>query len=370
MRRGGIGLFSSSLSHATPQVDVPEGRVILAGQAKRRPEKQNQNRLAPAELWRRLGLKIGLFNDRHRRKLSMMANIGKRNTLTVLRGSTPGVYLDGGEHGEILLPNRYVPRRVATGERIEVFVYRDSEDRLVATTEIPRACVGDVATLKVLSVNPRIGAFLDWGLAKDLLLPFREQTGPAQPGQDVVVRVYLDQKTQRIVASMKLDHDSPLDPPDFRAGQKVEFLITQKTDLGYKALVEGAHPGLLYHEGISVPVAIGQKLQGYVRALRPDGKIDLSLDPAGFQRVAPLAQRIVQALQRNGGRLTLDNDSPPEAIRQALGASKKAFKQALGTLYKARRIRFAKPGVELLDNTAWSPRNAPVADRRRTPRGK
>jgi predicted RNA-binding protein (virulence factor B family) len=289
-----------------------------------------------------------------------MALIGKRNTLAVLRNSTHGLYLDGGELGEILLPNRYVPRRVAPGDRLEVFVYRDSEDRLVATTELPLASVGDVATLKVLGVNRQIGAFLDWGLAKDLLLPFREQTGPVQAGQDVVVRVYLDPKTRRIVASMKLDDDPALPPPNFRAGQKVEFLITQKTALGYKAVVGGTHLGLLYHEGISVPVAIGQKFQGYVRAIRPDGKIDLSLDQAGFQRVAPLAQRIAQTLQRNGGRLGLDDNSPPEAIRQAFGASKKAFKQALGTLYKARRIRFSKPGVELLDNTAWSPGNPPA----------
>jgi uncharacterized protein len=284
-----------------------------------------------------------------------MVTIGKRNTLTVLRYSTSGLYLDGGEHGQILLPNRYVPREAAIGERLEVFVYRDSEDRLVATTETPRAMVGEVVTLKAISVNRQIGAFLDWGLAKDLLLPFREQTGPVQPGQDVVVRIYLDEKTQRIVASMKLGQASAIEPPDFRAGQPVEFLITDKTPLGYKALVEGKHPGLLYHEGIAVPVAIGQKLKGFVRTLRPDGKIDLSLDQAGYRRVAPLALQIVQALQRNKGRLELDDDSPPEAIRQAFGASKKAFKQALGTLYKARRIRFSKPGIELLDNTNWSP---------------
>ena len=284
-----------------------------------------------------------------------MATIGKRNTLTVLRDSTPGIYLDGGEHGEILLPNRYVPRGVAMGDRLEVFVYRDSEDRLVATTETPRATVGEVATLKVISINRQVGAFLDWGLAKDLLLPFREQTGPVQVGQDAVVRVYLDEKTQRIVASMKLHRDSAIEPPNYRTGQQVEFLITDNTPLGYKALVEGKHPGLLYHEGISVPVAIGQKLKGFVRTLRPDGNIDLSLDQAGYRRVAPLALRIVQALQRNGGWLGLDDDSPPEAIRQAFGASKKAFKQALGTLYKARRVRFSKPGIELLDNTAWSP---------------
>jgi len=284
-----------------------------------------------------------------------MATIGKRNTLTVLRDSTSGLYLDGDTHGEILLPNRYVPRGVLLGARLDVFIYRDSEDRLVATTETPRATVGEVATLKVISINRQVGAFLDWGLAKDLLLPFREQTGHVQVGQDVVVRVYLDEKTQRIVASMKLGQDSALEPPNYRSGQQVEFLITDQTSLGYKALVEGKHPGLLYHEGISVPVAIGQKFEGFVRALRPDGKIDLSLDQAGYRRVAPLASRIVQALKHSGGRLDLDDDSPPKAIRQTFGASKKAFKQALGNLYKARRIRFSKPGIELLDNTNWSP---------------
>jgi len=290
-----------------------------------------------------------------------MATIGKRNTLTVLRASAPGIYLDGGEHGEILLPNRYVPQQIAPGDRLNVFVYRDSEDRLVASTEIPRATVGEVATLKVISVNRQIGAFLDWGLPKDLLLPFREQTGPVQAGQDVVVRVYLDEKTQRIVASMKLDWDSALEPPNYRTGEQVEFLVTEKTTLGYKALVEGMHAGLLYHDSISVPVAIGQTLRGFVRAVRPDGKIDLSLDQAGYRRVAPLARRIVQALQQSGGRLGLDDDTPPEKIREAFGASKKAFKQALGTLYKARRIRFTNPGIELVDNTAWSPESKPLA---------
>ena len=297
-----------------------------------------------------------------------MAIIGKRNTLTVVRDSSPGLYLDGGEHGEILLPNRYVPRGIKTGDQIEIFVYRDSEDRLVATTETPRATVGETATLKVIGINRQVGAFLDWGLAKDLLLPFREQTGLVRLGQDVVVRIYIDQKTQRIVASMKLDRDSAVEPPDYRPGQPVEFLITEKTALGYKALVEGKHSGLLYHDGLAVPVAIGKQLKGFVRVLRPDGKVDLMLEQPGYRRVAPLARRIVQALQRNGGRLGVDDGSSPEAIRQAFGASKKAFKQALGTLYKARRIRFSRPGIELLDNTSWSPGVPPPQPRGQHPK--
>jgi uncharacterized protein len=288
-----------------------------------------------------------------------MTSIGKRNTMTVLRHSSPGIYLDGGEHGEILLPNRYVQQGIVTGDRVDVFVYRDSEDRLVASTEMPRASVGEVAALKVVSVNRQVGAFLDWGLPKDLLLPFREQTGPVRVGQEVVVRIYLDEKTQRIVASMKLKKHAALEAPSYKSGQQVEFLITGKTQLGYKAMVEGKHPGLLYHENISVPLVIGQALSGYVRALRSDGKIDLSLDAAGYNRVEPLALRIVQAIRQNGGRLELDDDSPAEAIRQAFGASKKAFKQALGSLYKSRRIRLTRPGIELADNTKWTPGKKP-----------
>ncbi|MEI8045449.1 MAG: S1-like domain-containing RNA-binding protein [Verrucomicrobiota bacterium] len=288
-----------------------------------------------------------------------MAIIGKRNTLKVLRDAAPGVYLDGGEHGEILLPNRYVPRGIVMGAQLEVFVYRDSEDRLVATTDTPRATVGDVAALKVISINRQIGAFLDWGLAKDLLLPFREQTSPVRVGQEVVVRVYLDQKSGRIVASMRLGSASAAGAPALQPGQPVEFLISEKTDLGYKAVVEGAHRGLLYHDNIAVPVAVGQRFKGFVRGVRPDGKIDLSLDQAGYRRVAPLAVRIVQALERNGGALAMDDDSAPGEIRKAFGASKKAFKQALGTLYKARRICFCKPGIRLLDNSAWAPGSQP-----------
>ncbi len=285
-----------------------------------------------------------------------MAIIGKRNTLSVIRDSTPGIYLDGGELGEILLPNRYVPQDVAAGDRLDVFIYRDSEDRLVATTDQPHAGVGDVATLKVLSLHPRVGAFLDWGLPKDLLLPFREQTGPVVVGQEVAVRVYLDEKTQRVVASMKLGKHAPAVPTvGLRAGQAVSFLITEPTPLGYKALVEGVHSGILFRDSLTLPVTVGETLRGFVRSVRPDGKLDLSLDQAGYRRVKPLAQQIVEALQENGGRLEYDDESSPEAIRVIFGVSKKAFKQALGTLYKARRLRFCHPGIELLDNSNWAP---------------
>jgi predicted RNA-binding protein (virulence factor B family) len=284
-----------------------------------------------------------------------MAVIGKRNTLSIIRESTPGLYLDGGELGEILLPGRYIPPNLQQGAVLDVFVYLDSEDRLVATTETPLVMVGEFAYLEVISVNVRIGAFLNWGLAKDLLLPFREMENPVRPKQKVIVAVYLDPKTNRIVASARLRRHLNRTPPDYRTGQPVELLITGQSPLGYNAIVENAHRGLLYRDTLTVQLETGQRLRGFVRTIRPDGNIDLSLDMAGYKRVAPLKLRIVQALEKNGGRLNLDDDSSPEDIRAEFNSSKKAFKQALGALYKSRRIRFRNPGIELLDNSSWTP---------------
>jgi predicted RNA-binding protein (virulence factor B family) len=284
-----------------------------------------------------------------------MAILGKRNLLSIVRESAPGLYLDGGELGEILLPGRYIPAGLKPKDKLDVFVYRDSEDRLVATTETPLAMVGEFACLQVISVNQHVGAFLDWGLAKDLLLPFREQEIPVRVGQPVVVYVCLDVKTDRILATARLNRHLNRDTPAYRAGQPVSFLITGRTPLGYNAIVENAHRGLLYQDKLAAPLAVGQKLKGFVRTVRSGGKIDLSLDASGYQRVAALTDQIVQALERNGGRLAFDDDSSPAAIRQKFSVSKKAFKQALGKLYKARRIRFQNPGIQLLDNSSWSP---------------
>ncbi len=277
-----------------------------------------------------------------------MTEIGKRNKLAVVKVASPGFYLDGGERGEILLPGRYIPRGAAPGDVLDVFVYRDSEDRLVATTEVPHAVVGEFARLEVIGVNQTVGAFLAWGLSKDLLLPFREQQEPVQTGDWVIVYIYLDPQTERIVATTRLNRHLSKEPASFRAGQAVEILITTQSPLGYNAIVEGAHRGLLYHDSLSRPLQPGQKLQAFVRRLRPDGKIDLSLDASGYQRVASLTEQIIQELERHGGRFSFDDDSAPESIRDAFGVSKKAFKQALGALYKARRVRFLNPGVELI----------------------
>jgi uncharacterized protein len=288
-----------------------------------------------------------------------MAILGKRNTLAIVRASGPGLYLDGGELGEILLPGRYIPADVAPKQKLDVFVYRDSEDRLVATTETPNAMVGEFAYLKVINVHPQVGAFLDWGLSKDLLVPFREQEFPLRPGDWAVVYVCLDLKTDRILASTRLNRHLNRDTAAYRDGQPVNLLITGKTPLGYNAIVENAHRGLLYHSGLAAPLRTGQKLKGFVRAVRAGGKIDLSLDASGYKRVAPLTNQIIEALEHSGGKLAFDDDSSPAAIRQTFGVSKKAFKQALGSLYKTRRIAFLKPGIQLLENSSWTPGTKP-----------
>jgi uncharacterized protein len=286
-----------------------------------------------------------------------MAILGKRNLLSVIRESSPGLYLDGGELGEILLPGRYIPKNLAPGQKLDVFIYRDSEDRLVATTETPNAMVGEFAWLKVISVHPQVGAFLDWGLAKDLLLPFREQEFPLRSGDRAIVYVCVDLKTNRILASTRLNRHLNREPPAYRDGQPVNLLVTGKTPLGYNAIVENAHRGLLYHSQINIPLRTGQKLNGFVRTVHAGGKIDLSLDAAGYKRIAPLTDQIVAALEAGGGKLEFDDDSSPVAIRQMFGVSKKAFKQALGKLYKTRRIIFLKPGIALCENATWSPGN-------------
>ncbi len=284
-----------------------------------------------------------------------MATLGKRNLLSVIRESSPGLYLDGGELGEILLPGRYIPKDLRPKQKLDVFVYRDSEDRLVATTETPNAVVGEFAYMRVIGIHPHAGAFLDWGLSKDLLVPFKEQEFPLRIDEWAVVYVGIDPKTDRIFASTRWNRFLHQDTPAYRDGQPVNMMIAGKTPLGYNAIVENAHRGLLYKNNLVAALKIGTRLKGFVRTVRAGGKIDLSLDAAGYKRVAPLTEQILKALEGNGGKLDFDDDSSPVAIRNAFGVSKKAFKQALGKLYKMRRIEFLKPGIKLLEVSDWSP---------------
>lgn len=276
-----------------------------------------------------------------------MAILGKRNTLPIVRQAPPGYYLDGGTHGEILLPGRYVPTGAMPGGTIDVFVYRDSEDRLVATTDTPLVMVGEFGFLRVVSELPAIGAFLDWGLEKDLLLPRREYAGGIRTGGHALVHVMLDERSDRIVATARLSRHLNLTPAAYTEGQAVKLIVESETPLGYKAIVNNAHLGLLYRAELAGPLSIGQVLDGFIRTVRPDGKIDLGLDPAGHRRLGPLADQILAALKTAGGQLPYHDGSSPEEIRAALGMSKKAFKQAIGVLYRERRIVIEPTGIRL-----------------------
>lgn len=277
-----------------------------------------------------------------------MAILGRRNLLTIVREARPGLYLDGDERGEILLPTRYIPEGAVPGQTLEVFVHRDSEDRLVATTEKPLAEVGDFAVLRVLSTRASLGAFLDWGLSKDLLLPRGEQASAVREGDLVVVRILVDERSDRIVASARLNRWLNDSPARYHPEQAVKIFITGESPLGYNAIVENTHWGLLYHAEVPTPLNPGDRLTAYVRTRRPDGKIDLSLDKAGYVRVKPLSESILDKLRTAGGSLPYHDKSTPAEIRTVFGVSKKAFKQALGALYRQRKVVFDANGIRLL----------------------
>jgi uncharacterized protein len=284
-----------------------------------------------------------------------MALIGQRNTLPILHSAPPGFYLDGGSHGEILLPGSLIPEGVMPGETVDVFVYRDSEDRLIATPQTPHAQVGEFAYLRVVTVDSRIGIFLDWGLDKDLLLPLRERGRPLRPGDWVVVQVLLDEKTDRLFASARLKGRLGLTPQAFAEGQPVKLLIIGQTPLGYNAVVNHSHHGLLYRSELASPLTLGQKLDGFVRLIRPDGKLDLGLDPTGYRRIGPLTEQIIHALQAQAGFLPYHDGSTPEEIRAAFGTSKKAFKQAIGSLYRQQCVYLEPNGIRLATLTQKPP---------------
>ncbi len=277
-----------------------------------------------------------------------MAELGKRNSLTVLRESASGLHLDGGADGEILLPGREIPAGTRLDDQLDVFLYRDSEDRLIATTATPLVMAGEFAALEVVDYRPGTGAFLNWGLGKDLLLPIREQTEHITIGDQVLVHVYVDRRSERITATMRLDRFLDKTPPPYDHGQPVTLIIANETPLGCKAIINHQHWGLLYHTDLAFPLVPGQQVEAFIRSVREDGKIDLSLDPMGYQRVRPLAQQILAILESGGGYSPYDDSSSPEEIRDVFQTSKKAFKQALGTLFRERRIRFEKPGIRLI----------------------
>ena len=275
-----------------------------------------------------------------------MAQLGQLNTLSVVKKLDFGIYLDGDNLGEILLPNRYVPQNCSIGDQIEVFIYLDSEDLLIATTETPKAMVGECAYLEVIAVN-QVGAFLDWGLPKDLLVPFSEQQKPLEVGQSYVVYLYIDDASERITASTQLDKFLPDASPYYKEQQQVDLLVYGRTDLGYKAVINGVVTGLIFNSDVFKPIHIGQAIKGYIKHVREDKKLDLCLQLVNREALDALSEQILTFIKQQGGSITLTDKSPPEDINKQFGVSKSSYKKALGKLYKKRLIVIEKQKVSL-----------------------
>ncbi|MGY0219266.1 CvfB family protein [Endozoicomonadaceae bacterium StTr2] len=275
--------------------------------------------------------------------------IGRYNNLEVIKEVDFGVYLDGGEHGNILLPLRYVPERCKIGDIMRVFIYLDSEDDLIATTETPKAQVGDFACLKVIDVN-NAGAFADWGLPKDLMIPYGQQKNKLQKDQLVVVYLYLDAYTNRIVGSSKIDKFLNQEPARYRTGQEVSLLVCDRTEIGYTTIINDKHWGVLFHNDLPENVSTGFSGQGFIKRVRPDGKIDLSITKPGYDKsgINDLGQQILEKLKQNNGHLPLHDKSNPELIKKMFGVSKRNFKHAIGGLYKQRLIRIENDGIHIV----------------------
>lgn len=272
--------------------------------------------------------------------------LGEINTMTVVKKVDFGYYLDGGDEGEILMPTRYVPEGCKPGDKIDVFVYLDQDERPVATTLTPKAMVGEFAYLEVAWVN-QYGAFLDWGLMKDLFCPFREQKMRMVKGNSYIVHVHLDKESYRIMASAKVEHYLSEERPKYRNGQEVDILIWQKTDLGFKAIVDNKFGGLIYKDQLFKYVHTGDKMKAYIKTVRPDGKIDLILQPMGQQQTKEFSEALFEYLKNNNGYCNLGDKSDAEEIYERFQVSKKTFKKAVGDLYKRKLITIAPQSIEL-----------------------
>lgn len=272
-----------------------------------------------------------------------MIHIGQFNQLKVIKEVAFGVYLDGEEWGDILLPKKFVPEGTQVNHTIEVFIYFDSADKIIATTQRARACVGTCAYLRVVDIN-RVGAFLDWGLDKDLLVPRSEQRRPMEKDKHYIV--YVQQDFQgRIIASSKLDYHLDKTPPPFKPGEEVSLLVADTTPLGHKVIINHSHWGLIHTSDIFQPLSYGKKIHGYIKTIRDDGKIDVVLRKTGQDNIQELAQRILKELYHQGGFLPLHDKSSALEIQHAFGQSKKSFKHAIGHLYKKGLILIEADGI-------------------------
>ncbi len=279
----------------------------------------------------------------------MSIELGKFNQLEVVKEVDFGVYLDGGEEGEILLPTRYVPEDCKIGDFLNVFLYLDMDERLIATTLTPLVQVGQFACLEVSWVN-QYGAFLNWGLMKDLFVPFSEQKMKMQVGRKYVVHAHLDEESYRIVASAKVERYLSKEKPEYAPEAEVNILIWQKTDLGFKAIIDNKYSGLLYENEIFCPLETGMEMKAFVKQVREDGKVDLILQKPGFEKIDDFSKTLLDYIKAHGGRINLNDKSPAEDIYDTFGVSKKTFKKGVGDLYKKRLITLHEDGIALADS--------------------
>ncbi len=273
--------------------------------------------------------------------------LGDYNRLTVVKSVDFGLYLDGGDEGEILLPSRYVPKGARIGDELDVFIYLDQDERLVATTQQPFAKVGDFACLEVSWIN-EYGAFLNWGLMKDLFCPFREQKKRMELGKAYIVYVMVDEDSYRMMATAKVDRYLDTARPEYKHGDEVDLLVWQKTDLGFKVIVDNRFSGLVYEDQIFTHLTTGDRVKGYVDHIRQDGKIDVTLQPTGRRHTEEFAETLLEYLKKNNGHCDLGDKSPSELIADRFKISKKAYKKAVGDLYRRRLITIDDSGITLV----------------------
>lgn len=273
--------------------------------------------------------------------------LGEYNTLRILRLTTVGAYLGDEHDNDVLLPNKYVTQEMSVGEDVNVFLYKDSEDRLVATTEKPYITLNEFAYLQVKQLTP-FGAFLDWGLEKDLLVPFREQTSKLEEDKYYLIYLKLDEETNRLVATAKTNKYYTTDTSELELNQEVDLLICETFDLGVKIVVNGKFLGIIYHNDVNRKLRRGDYTKGFIYNIREDGKLDVRLEVSGYAKVEPNAEKLLAILNNRKGVLYLTDKSDPDDIRDAVGMSKKTFKQAVGNLYKQKKIRINPDSIEIL----------------------
>jgi predicted RNA-binding protein (virulence factor B family) len=274
--------------------------------------------------------------------------VGRFNTLPVVKSVDFGLYLDGGPLGEILLPKRFAPSEAAPGDELEVFLYHDSDNRLIATTQKPIGTVGDIVAMRCVSKTKQ-GAFMDWGLMKDLFVPLSQQMSRMHEGEKYLILIYIDEQTGRVAGTEKFNRQLSNEPLTVVERELVDILVWRQTDIGYAVIVNNKHTGVVHYSDVFEELEVGDKKRGYIKTIRPENKLDIALGERGYGRVTNERDRILEALRDAGGYLALHDRSDPEEIYALLGMSKKVFKMAVGALYRERKIELAKAGIKLAE---------------------